>query len=40
MDDKVGINAVCPGEIHTPMLEAGATRSGRAIALGENANRS
>lgn len=30
--DKVRVNAVCPGEIHTPMLEAGVTRSGRTIA--------
>lgn len=30
--DKIRINAVCPGEIHTPMLEAGVTRSGRTIA--------
>lgn len=29
--DKVRVNAVCPGEIHTPMLEAGVTRSGRTI---------
>jgi len=29
---KVRVNAVCPGEIHTPMLEAGAARSGRTIA--------
>lgn len=29
---KVRVNAVCPGEIHTPMLEAGVTRSGRTIA--------
>ncbi|CAN7668497.1 SDR family NAD(P)-dependent oxidoreductase [Rhizobium sp. LjRoot258] len=28
----VRVNAVCPGEIHTPMLEAGVTRSGRTIA--------
>jgi 2-hydroxycyclohexanecarboxyl-CoA dehydrogenase len=30
--DKIRVNAVCPGEIHTPMLEAGVTRSGRTIA--------
>jgi NAD(P)-dependent dehydrogenase (short-subunit alcohol dehydrogenase family) len=30
--DKVRVNAVCPGEIHTPMLEAGVRRSGRTIA--------
>lgn len=29
---KIRVNAVCPGEIHTPMLEAGVTRSGRTIA--------
>jgi len=29
---KVRVNAVCPGEIHTPMLEAGIKRSGRTIA--------
>lgn len=29
---KVRVNAVCPGEIHTPMLEAGVRRSGRTIA--------
>lgn len=29
---KVRVNAVCPGEIHTPMLEAGVERSGRTIA--------
>lgn len=28
----VRVNAVCPGEIHTPMLEAGVRRSGRTIA--------
>lgn len=30
--DKIRVNAVCPGEIRTPMLEAGVTRSGRTIA--------
>ncbi|MGQ0610073.1 MAG: SDR family NAD(P)-dependent oxidoreductase [Paracoccaceae bacterium] len=29
---KIRVNAVCPGEIHTPMLEAGVTRAGRTIA--------
>lgn len=29
---KVRVNGVCPGEIHTPMLEAGVKRSGRTIA--------
>lgn len=29
---KIRVNAVCPGEIHTPMLEAGVTRLGRTIA--------
>lgn len=29
---KIRVNAVCPGEIRTPMLEAGAARSGRTIA--------
>jgi 2-hydroxycyclohexanecarboxyl-CoA dehydrogenase len=29
---KIRVNAVCPGEIHTPMLEAGVKRSGRTIA--------
>jgi NAD(P)-dependent dehydrogenase (short-subunit alcohol dehydrogenase family) len=26
--DKVAVNAVCPGEIHTPMLDAVITRAG------------
>lgn len=30
--DRVRVNAVCPGEIHTPMLEAGVKRAGRTIA--------
>lgn len=29
---RIRVNAVCPGEIHTPMLEAGVQRSGRTIA--------
>lgn len=29
---KIRVNAVCPGEVHTPMLEAGVKRSGRTIA--------
>lgn len=29
---NIRVNAVCPGEIHTPMLEAGVIRSGRTIA--------
>jgi 2-hydroxycyclohexanecarboxyl-CoA dehydrogenase len=29
---RVRVNAVCPGEIHTPMLEAGMARSGRTVA--------
>jgi 2-hydroxycyclohexanecarboxyl-CoA dehydrogenase len=30
--NKIRVNAVCPGEIHTPMLESGVIRSGRTIA--------
>lgn len=29
---KIRVNAVCPGEIHTPMLEDGVRRSGRTMA--------
>lgn len=29
---KIRVNGVCPGEIHTPMLEAGVKRSGRTMA--------
>jgi len=29
---KIRVNAVCPGEIHTPMLEAGVLRAGRTLA--------
>jgi 2-hydroxycyclohexanecarboxyl-CoA dehydrogenase len=29
---KIRVNAVCPGEVHTPMLEAGVKRSGRTMA--------
>jgi 2-hydroxycyclohexanecarboxyl-CoA dehydrogenase len=29
---QIRVNAVCPGEIHTPMLEAGMARSGRTVA--------
>jgi len=29
---KVRVNAVCPGEVHTPMLEAGVKRAGKTIA--------
>jgi 2-hydroxycyclohexanecarboxyl-CoA dehydrogenase len=30
--NKIRVNAVCPGEIHTPMLESGVKRSGRTMA--------
>lgn len=30
--ENVRVNAVCPGEIHTPMLEAGVRRAGKTIA--------
>jgi NAD(P)-dependent dehydrogenase (short-subunit alcohol dehydrogenase family) len=29
---KIRVNGVCPGEVHTPMLEAGVKRSGRTMA--------
>jgi 2-hydroxycyclohexanecarboxyl-CoA dehydrogenase len=29
---QVRVNAVCPGEVHTPMLEAGVKRAGKTIA--------
>ena len=29
---KIRVNAVCPGEIYTPMLEAGVMRAGKTIA--------
>lgn len=29
---RIRVNAVCPGEIQTPMMEAGVARSGRTIA--------
>lgn len=29
---KVRVNAICPGEVHTPMLEEGVKRAGRTIA--------
>jgi len=30
--DNIRVNAVAPGEVHTPMLEAGLARSGRTVA--------
>jgi 2-hydroxycyclohexanecarboxyl-CoA dehydrogenase len=30
--DKIRVNAVCPGEVHTPMLEESVKRSGRTMA--------
>jgi len=29
---KIRVNGVCPGEVHTPMLEAGVKRAGRTMA--------
>lgn len=29
---KIRVNGVCPGEVHTPMLEAGVKRAGKTIA--------
>lgn len=30
--DQIRVNGVCPGEIHTPMLESGVKKKGRTIA--------
>lgn len=30
--DQIRVNSVCPGEIHTPMLESGVKKKGRTIA--------
>lgn len=29
--DQIRVNSVCPGETHTPMLESGVKKKGRAI---------